>query len=461
MRAVSTPVPSNARSHDADERADDRAEEHVDVLVLGAGATGLGTAAFFREAQQLGAIPRDRRLVVVEAEDEPGGYCRTIRQDGFVFDYAGHFFHFRDPAIHAFVAARLPPGTLRQVNRRAAVVDVDGCEVPYPYQGHLRALPRDAARRCLVDLWHAERSPPSSPASFKAWARQRLGRGLCDRFVVPYNEKLYATDLDALDADCMGRFFPTVRFAEVIAAVDVAGRGYNATFTWPDDGAITYIHALQRDLDPADLWLSERVVAVDLERRIVTTTKRRIACGAIVSSLPLPRLLALGTPSLDVDLAAFSWNRVLVFNLGFDRKGRDDVHWLYVARPDVPFYRVGFYDVIAGGDRMSLYLEVGLPASGAVDVDGLRATCVDGLRRLGIVTDHELVTQHHVLMDPAYVHLTPSGMAATSTALARLEGHGVHSVGRYGAWTYCSIEDNLRQARALVDGPLRQVAIDA
>jgi protoporphyrinogen oxidase len=450
VRAVSTPVPSNAHQKDVD--------EHVAVLVLGAGATGLGTAAFFREAQRQGLLPADRRLVVVEAEAEPGGYCRTIRQDGFVFDYAGHFFHFRDPAMHAFVSARLPPGTLRRVERRAAVIDVEGCEVPYPYQGHLRALPRDAARRCLVDLWHAERSSSSSsPTSFKAWARQRLGRGLCDRFVVPYNQKLYATDLDALDAGCMGRFFPSVRFDEVVAGVDVAARGYNATFTWPDDGAITYIHALQRDLDPGDLWLAERVVAVDLERRIVTTTKRRIACGAIVSSLPLPRLLALTTPSLDIDTAAFSWNRVLVFNLGFDRKGRDDVHWLYVARPDVPFYRVGFYDVIAGGDRLSLYLEVGLPAVGDVDVGAWRAACLDGLARLGLVTDHRLLSSHHVLMDPAYVHLTPAGMAATTTALAQLASCGVHSVGRYGAWTYCSIEDNLLQARDLVDGPLRAV----
>ena len=436
------------------------ADERVAVLVLGAGATGLGTAAFFREAQRQGAIPADRRLVVVEAEDEPGGYCRTIRQDGFVFDYAGHFFHFRDPAIHAFVSARVPSGTLRHVDRRAAVIDVEGCEVPYPYQGNLRALPRDIARRCLVDLWHAERTLPSTTSlSFKAWARKRLGRGLCDRFVVPYNEKLYATDLDALDASCMGRFFPTVRFDEVIASVDVAGRGYNATFTWPDDGAITYIRALQRDLDPADLWLGERVVAVDLEQRVVTTTKRRISCGAIVSSLPLPRLLALTTPALDVAAEAFSWNRVLVFNLGFDRKGRDDVHWLYVARADIPFYRVGFYDVIAGGDRMSLYLEVGLPSSGKVDVEGLRTSCLDGLVRLGILTDQRLVSSHHVLMDPAYVHLTPAGMATTTTALMQLEGHGVHSVGRYGAWTYCSIEDNLRQARALVDGPLRQAVI--
>jgi hypothetical protein len=50
-------------------------------------------------------------------------------------------------------------------------------------------------------------------------------------------------------------------------------------------------------------------------------------------------------------------------------------------------------------------------------------------------------------------------MATTSTALARLARHGVHSVGRYGTWTYCAIEDNLLQARALVDSALRQVAM--
>lgn len=465
MHAVSSPVPPNAAPSiepQCDPQLDPRVDLLVDVLVLGAGATGLGTAAFFNDAQQRGDIPLHRRLVVVEAEHEPGGYCRTIRQDGFVFDYAGHFFHFRDPAIHCFIAARLPAGTLRRVARKARVVDVDGHEVAYPYQAHLRALPTDLARRCLVDLWHAEaRSPSTSPTprSFKAWARARLGQGLCERFVVPYNEKLYAADLDTLDADCMGRFFPSVRFADVIAAGgEAAGHGYNATFTYPVEGAETYIRALQRDLDPADLLLGERVVAVDVDARVVQTTARRIGYGALVSSIPLPRLLALTTPAIDVDAAAFSWNRVLVFNLGFDAKGRDDVHWLYVARRDLPFYRVGFYDVITGGDRMSLYVEVGLPRGGVVDIAATQARVLAGLRELGVVTTQHLVTSHHVVMDPAYVHLTPAGMEATTTALQALRARDVHSVGRYGAWTYCAIEDNLLQARALVEGPLQQAA---
>jgi hypothetical protein len=31
-----------------------------------------------------------------------------------------------------------------------------------------------------------------------------------------------------------------------------------------------------------------------------------------------------------------------------------------------------------------------------------------------------------------------------------MNAHGVYPVGRYGGWTYCSIEDNIVEARALV-----------
>ena len=39
--------------------------------------------------------------LIVEKEDRPGGLCKTFYQDGFVWDYAGHFFHFVTPEIRA------------------------------------------------------------------------------------------------------------------------------------------------------------------------------------------------------------------------------------------------------------------------------------------------------------------------------------------------------------------------
>ena len=53
------------------------------------------------------------------------------------------------------------------------------------------------------------------------------------------------------------------------------------------------------------------------------------------------------------------------------------------------------------------------------------------------------------MLDPAYVHITRASIAEAARLKAELAAHGVHSVGRYGGWTYCSIEDNLIETRAL------------
>jgi protoporphyrinogen oxidase len=458
--AVKSPV-SSVRAFD--DRGHDDAVD-VDVLVVGGGISGLGFVGFYKDACAA-AGARAGRVLVVERADDVGGYCRTVTKDGFVWDYSGHFFHFRHDDLLQRLAARMPKDALTNVVKRARVVDAHGCETSFPYQRALGELPPDAFRACLADLWAAERArardapPHDDGGTFKRRIEARLGRSICERFLFPYNEKLYACDLDTLDADCMGRFFPTTTFADVMdavsgtAAATVGDGAYNATFSYPKDGAMAYVRALQRDVADDELALNEPVTAIDLDAHTATTTKRRVRYRHLVTSAPLPSTLR--TAGVAHDATAFTHSRVLVFNLGFDDKGRDDVHWMYFASRALPFYRVGFYDNIFADPRMSLYVEVGLPAHGDVDVDMWRARVLQGLRDAGVVTTQRLVAEHHVLMDPAYVHITAASNDEVARTTALLSSSSVHSIGRYGGWTYCSIEDNLVQARALAQALVR------
>ncbi|HLL24673.1 MAG TPA: LPS biosynthesis protein, partial [Kofleriaceae bacterium] len=135
--------------------------------------------------------------------------------------------------------------------------------------------------------------------------------------------------------------------------------------------------------------------------------------------------------------------------LGFDRKGPRDVHWMYFPDRALAFYRVGFYDNIFDTDRMSLYVEIGLRQDDSVDVEEMRARVLADLARERIVDGHQLVAHHDVVLDPAYVHITQASLLATAQHKRELAAHDVHTVGRYGGWTYCSIEDNLVETRAL------------
>ena len=187
---------------------------------------------------------------------------------------------------------------------------------------------------------------------------------------------------------------------------------------------------------------------VDLATKTVSTTQGQYRFRHLVSSAPFPALMQLcGQP---VEQKRLSWNQVLVFNLGFDGKGPRDVHWVYFPDRTLPFYRVGFYDNIFESERMSLYVELGSPHGTKLDVPALRQAVLAGLRREGIVTSQEVVAEHSVVMDPAYVHITGESTAEVAEARQRLGRVGVHSIGRYGGWTYCSIEDNIVEARQVV-----------
>ena len=259
--------------------------------------------------------------------------------------------------------------------------------------------------------------------------------------------------IDALDASAMGRFFPSASLDDALAQIRRPNNAsYNDTFTYPRGGAEQYIHALLRDLHPLQLALGENVKSIDLDEHIVTTSKRRIAYHHLVTSAPLADTLAM--TNLGYDAAAFTANQVLVFNLGFDTKGRSDAHWVYFSDPSLRFYRVGYYDNIHADDaalsaRMSLYVEIGLPEGVTPDIDAERARVLADLARAGVLTTQRLVSSHAVTMRPAYVHITARSLQESRVQRELLRSLDVHSIGRYGAWTYCSIEDNIVEARAV------------
>jgi protoporphyrinogen oxidase len=423
-------------------RTSSRRLETADVVVIGAGVSGLSFANWWR------AHRPDEHVVVVEAAPEPGGYCRTIARDGFTWDFSGHFFHFRDPSIETWLRARMPGADIRTV-ARVAKIRYAGRDIDYPFQTHIHQLPRPDFLDCLVELYFRPRGD-APPASFLEMLYRRLGKGIVERFLRPYNEKLYATDLDRLDVDAMGRFFPQVDVADVIAAMRPGGTGsagYNATFTYPAGGAVEYVRALLRDLPDGTVACGERAIRVDLDARTVDTTRRKIACRRVVSSAPLP-VLALMC-GVDFDASAFTSNQVSVWNLGFDRKGAEGVHWMYFPDRDTSFYRVGWYDNIVESDRMSLYVEIGAADGAKLDPDASLARVLADLAREKIVDGHRLVAHHHVVLDPAYVHITRASLAEAARLRALLAAREVHSVGRYGGWTYCSIEDNMIETREL------------
>jgi protoporphyrinogen oxidase len=411
--------------------------ERVTYLVLGGGVTGLSFANFL-DAKDYLVIERDRSL---------GGYCKSTRKEGFVWDCAGHYFHFRDAALRDYLLARMPPGSAREIVREARI-HYKGSLIDFPFQTNIHQLPREEFLDCLYDLYFRATDRPCR--SFRDMVYTRFGRSIAEKFLVPYNRKLYACDLDTLDADAMGRFFPQTTVDDVIRNFKVhSGRSYNSTFLYPESGAMQFVTALLHDLDPGHLATGEAALGIDPDEKIVETAGRRIRYRHLISTVPFPDLLRL--LSWQADVRCLTWSKVLVFNLGFDAKGPRGIHWIYFPEEQYRFYRVGFYDNLLGAGRMSLYVEIALAQNDEVDPGREREAVLRGLERAGIVRGQNLVCSETLLLDPAYVHISGPARRFFEETDRVLRSKGIYSIGRYGGWKYCSLEDNLLEAKGLAE----------
>jgi hypothetical protein len=74
------------------------------------------------------------------------------------------------------------------------------------------------------------------------------------------------------------------------------------------------------------------------------------------------------------------WNKVLVFNLSFDRKGARGVHWMYLPDRTLSFYRASTTNILDEA-RMSLYVEIGAKDDQEIDVDMVRERVLFDLAR--------------------------------------------------------------------------------
>jgi len=446
---------------------------HRRVVILGGGLTGLSTAS------HLGGI----ESVVLEREREVGGLCRTTEEEGFTFDCTGHLLHLRDPRTRDLVE-RLLPGALA-THERNAQIHSKGVLTAYPFQANLHGLPVPVITECVAGFVEAllrrerEGEPDIEGMSFRAWAESTFGRGIAEHFMVPYNAKLWRTDLDEIECGWVSWSIPRPSLQEVLGGAfgaTVRGLGYNPTFLYPRRGGIRVLpEALAARA--GEVRLGAEVAAIDARARTVSMrTGETWTYEALISTLPLDRLLAM-TTGLPDDLGEVGRRlravRVLNICLGIDRKHLSRAHWIYFPEPEYSFYRIGFPSSLspsmAPRGCSSVWAERSLGRAESFEHQEAVATTVSDLRRAGILRRTDRVIYSRVgVLDPAYVIYDHHRARNVPRAIESLADAGIHSAGRFGAWEYSSMEAAIRSGadlaerlRATLDEgrfPLRQAA---
>lgn len=461
-----------------------RVEKRPHTLVIGAGPTGLSAA------YHLG-----KDAFLIEQHDAVGGWCRSIQNGGFTFDYAGHIMFSKDEYVHKLYKMLLGDNVHWQ-NREAWIFS-KGVYTRYPFQGALYGLPPEVIKECIMgaiearygnaptaDSQAALREPPGEakpiepidccadgsvdisgeqengrrvceprsgePRNFEEFIYRVWGKGIAKHFAIPYNRKLWAVPLNEMETSWLGGRVPLPDLAEIIeGALKPVPRpmGPNARFGYPLRGGF---QALMNGFLPhleGELKLGTRVERVSPSRHTVTLSDGdTLSYNYLVSTMPLPALVrAIGEEApANIRAGAQGLRHVSVrcVNLGIGREKLTDKHWIYYPE-DTVFHRIFVqgnaspYCNPPGGFGLTCEITYSehkpLPAEG----DALIQRCIQDCRRVGMfnVDDPVWVASQ---VDLPYAYVVYDHARARNVELIRewLLERDIVLAGRYSEWEY-------------------------
>jgi len=195
--------------------------------------------------------------------------------------------------------------------------------------------------------------------------------------------------------------------------------------------------------------------ALNAEERWVEAGGRRISWDRLVSTTALPDLVKMTVDAPDVIRKAAAELRcspLRFVNVALDvPTPLDGNHWIYLPETKYPFYRVGCFSnavkSLAPAGKSSLYVELA-PDTTMPEAE-ITAALQDFLIEIGSITEKSQLLFARYRNHPwGYVIFDERCVPARDLILGWYRSKGIKSIGRYGAWTYNSMEDAMLEAMA-------------
>ena len=422
--------------------------------------------------------------MLVEREAQVGGWCRSIVDEGYTFDFAGHIMFSNDAHV-LDLYEKLLGDNLHWQNREAWIWSKN-VYTRYPFQGSLYGLPSDVLKECLVGAIEARfgplggdaaaTRPVTKPANFEEFIQRVWGSGIAKHFATPYNKKLWAVPLDEMETSWLGGRVPLPDLEQMIDGAlqpTPAPMGPNARFGYPLRGGFQALMDGFLPLLNCTLACKTSVLEISPANRTARLDDGRLVhFESLVSTMPLPLLVkACGAEApIEVQAAASGLRHVSVrcVNLGIalaeGQTRLTDKHWIYYPE-DTVFHRIFVqgnaspHNNPPGGFGLTCEITYAPSKPLPCDDEALIQLAISDCRRVGIIgADAVVRVANQVDMPCAYVVYDHARAANVAVIRCWFASFGIVLAGRYSEWEYYNSDHAFLAGRKAAEASARNLA---
>lgn len=312
--------------------------EKVKYLILGAGPSGLTFANRLKEKGETS-------FLVLEKEAQAGGLCRSVMVDGSPFDIGGgHFLDVRRPKVNAFLFHFMPEEEW-ELFQRDSRIRVDGDEVGHPLEANIWQFGLEEQVAYLTSIAKAGCNlGKPMPEQFVEWITWKLGQRIADHYMLPYNQKMFADELNELGTYWLDKL-PNVSFEETLLSC-LTRKPYgtqpgHASFYYPKKYGYGELWLrMAQELSDNILYGAEAVGLSCEKQQVKIKAGDIFEAEKIITTVPWRSFREItGMPEeikgmiLGLKSSAIE-TRYVPENL--DTKAQ----WIYVPDPEIPYHRI-------------------------------------------------------------------------------------------------------------------------
>lgn len=302
------------------------------TAILGGGLSGLVLARLLFE--------KGEDVIVLEAEPEYGGLCRSRCDKGFTFDIGGsHIIFSRDTKVLDFMRRMIAENEQR--NNRNTKIFYKQRYVKYPFENGLYELPDEDRFSCIhgfvKNLIAVEKSEVQPPTNFREWIYHTFGAGIAECYMVPYNEKIWKFPTEKMSHHWVDGRIPRPPVEDVIkSAIGIPTEGYThqSVFSYPLDGGIeALVKSVARPIE-SHIRTGFKVCSVKRsgDGWTISNGRESIHAGRCICTMPVQHLLPCleqVPETVKKACADLRYNSLVCVNIGI-RGEVPDISWLYL-----------------------------------------------------------------------------------------------------------------------------------